>query len=76
MVFGYSQSSVVAEPGSDSPDPTSKKDQIRILISRKANPDRQITEQPDPGTVCPRSLDPFYIVSYYVNGSRLLGRTL
>ena len=27
----------------------------------------------EPGTVCPRSLDPIYIVIYYINGSRLLG---
>ena len=27
-------------------------------------------------TVCPRSSDPFYIVSYYKNGSLLLGHTV
>ena len=27
-------------------------------------------------TVCPRSSDPFYVVSYYKNGSLLPGHTL
>ena len=27
-------------------------------------------------TVCPRSLGPFYIITYYKNGSRLLGHTV
>jgi len=26
-------------------------------------------------TVCPRSLEPFYIVSYYIKWGRLLGQT-
>ena len=29
-----------------------------------------------PDTVCPRSSDPFYIVSYYKNGALLLGHTV
>ena len=33
-------------------------------------------ESPDGGTVCPRSLAPIYILTYFKNGSRLLGNTV
>ena len=49
-----------------------------LLVRRKFGINYVLTNTVPPNhiTVCPRSLDPFYIVTCYIIGSRLLGHTV